>query len=264
MFAIALHHQVWSSSASSRAIYGVDSRHATSRGTVERLVVGAAGGAAASARTAGAFRRGAARGIRPRWLVGRRFLRGRAASATWSRIRCVASSRFRSCERSSCATARTTGPSFASTRRRSASLRPADVSTSKSASTRVELFCACWPPGPLDREKRNVSSDRIDSASMAAILLDVDGVLHVSGEPIPGAVDAVRRLRNAGHRLRFVTNSTTMSRHELGERLREMGFAIEDDELQTTGERRLEGARRQARARADDARDPRRPRRAAS
>ena len=70
---------------------------------------------------------------------------------------------------------------------------------------------------------------------MAAILLDVDGVLHVSGEPIAGAVDAVRRLRNAGHRLRFVTNSTTMSRHELGERLREMGFAIEDDELQTTG-----------------------------
>jgi HAD superfamily hydrolase (TIGR01458 family) len=70
---------------------------------------------------------------------------------------------------------------------------------------------------------------------MAAILLDVDGVLHVSGEPIAGAADAVRRLRNAGHRLRFVTNSTTMSRHELGERLREMGFAIEDDELQTTG-----------------------------
>jgi HAD superfamily hydrolase (TIGR01458 family) len=70
---------------------------------------------------------------------------------------------------------------------------------------------------------------------MAAILLDVDGVLHVSGEPIPGAVDAVRRLRAAGHRLRFVTNSTVMSRHLLGERLRAMGFDLEDDELQTTG-----------------------------
>ena len=33
---------------------------------------------------------------------------------------------------------------------------------------------------------------------MAAILLDVDGVLHVSGEPIPGAVDAVKRLREDG------------------------------------------------------------------
>jgi HAD superfamily hydrolase (TIGR01458 family) len=70
---------------------------------------------------------------------------------------------------------------------------------------------------------------------MAAILLDVDGVLHVSGEPIPGAVDAVRRLRDEGHRLRFVTNSTTMSRRELAEHLRKMGFALDDDELQTTG-----------------------------
>lgn len=60
-------------------------------------------------------------------------------------------------------------------------------------------------------------------------------MLHVSGEPIPGASDAVRRLRAAGHRLRFVTNSTTISRRQLGELLRELGFAIEDDELQTTG-----------------------------
>ena len=52
----------------------------------------------------------------------------------------------------------------------------------------------------------------IDSASMAAILLDLDGVLHVSGHPIPGAAEAVTRLRSAGHRLRFVTNNTTRSR----------------------------------------------------
>ena len=71
-------------------------------------------------------------------------------------------------------------------------------------------------------------------------------MLHVSGEPIPGAADAVRRLRADGHRLRFVTNSTTMSRRELAERLRAMGFAFDDDELQTTGgvaSRVLEGKR---------------------
>jgi len=70
---------------------------------------------------------------------------------------------------------------------------------------------------------------------MAAILLDVDGVLHVSGEPIPGAADAVRRLRSDGHRIRFVTNSTVMSRRQLGEMMRGMGFVLDDDELQTTG-----------------------------
>jgi HAD superfamily hydrolase (TIGR01458 family) len=69
---------------------------------------------------------------------------------------------------------------------------------------------------------------------MAAILLDVDGVLHVSGQPIPGAVDAVARLRKVGHRLRFVTNNSTRARATLAEELRTMGFELDDDELQTT------------------------------
>ena len=69
---------------------------------------------------------------------------------------------------------------------------------------------------------------------MAAILLDVDGVLHVSGEPIAGAAGAVHRLRANGHRLRFVTNTTTRSRSQLAEELRANGFELEDDEVQTT------------------------------
>jgi HAD superfamily hydrolase (TIGR01458 family) len=69
---------------------------------------------------------------------------------------------------------------------------------------------------------------------MAAILLDVDGVLHVSGEPIAGAADAVAALRSDGHRIRFVTNNTTRSRSSLAGELRAMGFRLDDDELQTT------------------------------
>ncbi|HEX2293004.1 MAG TPA: TIGR01458 family HAD-type hydrolase [Gaiellaceae bacterium] len=69
---------------------------------------------------------------------------------------------------------------------------------------------------------------------MAAILLDVDGVLHVSGSPISGGVEAVRRLREDGHRLRFVTNNTTQSRRSLVDGLRAMGYQLEDAELQTT------------------------------
>jgi HAD superfamily hydrolase (TIGR01458 family) len=81
---------------------------------------------------------------------------------------------------------------------------------------------------------------------MAAILLDVDGVLHVSGQQIPGAAEAVARLRDAGHRLRFVTNSTTRSRVALAEELRGFGVALQDEELQTTARaaaRLLEGKR---------------------
>jgi HAD superfamily hydrolase (TIGR01458 family) len=69
---------------------------------------------------------------------------------------------------------------------------------------------------------------------VAAILLDVDGVFHVSGEPIAGGAEAVRRLRGDGHRLRFVTNSTTRPRAALADELRGMGIEVDDEELETT------------------------------
>ena len=68
---------------------------------------------------------------------------------------------------------------------------------------------------------------------MAAILLDVDGVLHVSGEAIPGAVEAIARLRAVGHRLRFVTNNSTRTAAVLADELRGLGFELDTSELQT-------------------------------
>jgi HAD superfamily hydrolase (TIGR01458 family) len=69
---------------------------------------------------------------------------------------------------------------------------------------------------------------------MAAILLDIDGVLHVSGEPVPGGGDAVKALRADGHRIRFVTNNTTRAREQLAGDLRGLGVELETDELTTT------------------------------
>jgi HAD superfamily hydrolase (TIGR01458 family) len=81
---------------------------------------------------------------------------------------------------------------------------------------------------------------------MAAILLDIDGVLHVSGEVIPGAPEAVRALREQGHRLRFVTNNTTRSRARLAGELQAIGIDLDEDEVSTTplaAGRLLEGLR---------------------
>jgi HAD superfamily hydrolase (TIGR01458 family) len=81
---------------------------------------------------------------------------------------------------------------------------------------------------------------------MAAILLDIDGVLHVSGEPIPGAPEAVEALREAGHRLRFVTNNTTRPRARLAAELQAIGFELEEGDVSTTplaAGRLLEGLR---------------------
>jgi ribonucleotide monophosphatase NagD (HAD superfamily) len=69
---------------------------------------------------------------------------------------------------------------------------------------------------------------------MAAILLDVDGVFHVSREPIPGGAEAVRRPARGRASPRFVTNNTTQTRAALAEELRRMGIELDDEELQTT------------------------------
>lgn len=69
---------------------------------------------------------------------------------------------------------------------------------------------------------------------MTAILLDIDGVLHVSGEAVPGAADAIQALREEGHRLRFVTNNTTRARDLLAEDLRSIGFDLEGEDITTT------------------------------
>ena len=61
-------------------------------------------------------------------------------------------------------------------------------------------------------------------------------MLHVSGHPLPGAAEAVSRLRAAGHRLRFVTNTTTRSRAKLAEELRTAGIEVDDAEVQTTAD----------------------------
>jgi HAD superfamily hydrolase (TIGR01458 family) len=59
-----------------------------------------------------------------------------------------------------------------------------------------------------------------------AVLLDLDGVLYVEDEPIAGAVDAVRRLRETGLDLRLVTNTTSRPRRMIVERLKRLGFGV--------------------------------------
>jgi HAD superfamily hydrolase (TIGR01458 family) len=66
-----------------------------------------------------------------------------------------------------------------------------------------------------------------------ALLVDLDGVLYVEDEPVEGAKEAVRRLRETGLALRFVTNTTARSHAQTLDKLRRLGFEVEDDELVT-------------------------------
>lgn len=65
------------------------------------------------------------------------------------------------------------------------------------------------------------------------LLLDIDGVLAVSWEPLPGAIDTMRLLRDGGVPLRLITNTTTKTRADLAGTLRDAGFDVEDQEIVT-------------------------------
>jgi HAD superfamily hydrolase (TIGR01458 family) len=67
-----------------------------------------------------------------------------------------------------------------------------------------------------------------------ALLIDLDGTLYTDAGAIPGAVDAVARLRRSDQPYRYVTNTTRRSRRGLVERLRGYGFAVDPEEVFTS------------------------------
>jgi HAD superfamily hydrolase (TIGR01458 family) len=66
-----------------------------------------------------------------------------------------------------------------------------------------------------------------------ALLIDLDGVLYVEEQPIAGAAEPVRRLRERALPLRFVTNTTAHSRDQTLEKLARLGLGVDDRELIT-------------------------------
>jgi HAD superfamily hydrolase (TIGR01458 family) len=66
-----------------------------------------------------------------------------------------------------------------------------------------------------------------------AVLFDIDGVLTVSWQPLPGAAAAVDRIRDLGWKVAFVTNTTSTPRRGIAERLEGAGFSVEPDEIFT-------------------------------
>jgi HAD superfamily hydrolase (TIGR01458 family) len=72
-------------------------------------------------------------------------------------------------------------------------------------------------------------------AAIQGVLLDVDGVLVVSWEPLPGAAETLRSLRDREFPFALVTNTTTLSRRSLARRLAEAGLEVEPARIVTAG-----------------------------
>ena len=68
------------------------------------------------------------------------------------------------------------------------------------------------------------------------LLVDLDGVVWIGREPVPGSAEALRELLAAGVKIVFVTNNPGKPAAVYAERLREAGVPVADDRIVTAGE----------------------------
>ena len=70
--------------------------------------------------------------------------------------------------------------------------------------------------------------------TIKGFLIDLDGVLYIEDQCIPGAVETVNWLRQEGFQLRFLTNTTMVSRESLVNKLLRFNIRTEHEEMYST------------------------------
>lgn len=70
-------------------------------------------------------------------------------------------------------------------------------------------------------------------SSLKGILIDLAGVLHVGDSALPGAPEALARLRSTGVPLRFLTNTTRSPRREILALMQRTGLDVRPEEVLT-------------------------------
>ncbi|MBR5616326.1 MAG: HAD-IIA family hydrolase [Clostridia bacterium] len=71
---------------------------------------------------------------------------------------------------------------------------------------------------------------------LKCFIFDIDGTVALAKTPIPEAVDLILRLRRAGKRVMFYTNSPNRSHAQMVEYLNEMGFDTVEEEMISAGD----------------------------
>ncbi|XP_060917257.1 haloacid dehalogenase-like hydrolase domain-containing protein 2 [Labrus mixtus] len=70
--------------------------------------------------------------------------------------------------------------------------------------------------------------------ALKAVLIDLSGTLHIEDTAVPGAQDALNRLRQASLAVKFVTNTTKESKRNLVVRLQRLNFNLQEQEVFTS------------------------------
>ncbi|MCL4246401.1 MAG: HAD-IIA family hydrolase [Candidatus Dadabacteria bacterium] len=67
------------------------------------------------------------------------------------------------------------------------------------------------------------------------LLLDLDGVVYIGGNPTPGAGETIKRLRDDGKSVIFITNDPKRTAAGYSEKLRELGVETAPEDVITSG-----------------------------
>src|SRR5262249_49913194 len=102
----------------------------------------------------------------------------------------------------------------------------------------MESWCSIWcvrggriaSRRRLPRPQHNPERGEMGQ-DLRGILFDLDGVLYNSGALIPGAIEAVRWVRERGIPHLYVTNTTSRARAVLAAKLSAFGFEATESEI---------------------------------
>lgn len=71
--------------------------------------------------------------------------------------------------------------------------------------------------------------------AVRTFVFDLDGVVYRGEEPLPGAADTIRSLRQLGHQVFFFTNNSSKSRPFYQEKLQHMDIPADIEHIMTAG-----------------------------
>lgn len=80
------------------------------------------------------------------------------------------------------------------------------------------------------------SCDRPLREAYDVLVLDLDGVVYVGDEAVPGAAEALNEAQAGGTHLAFITNNAARTPHTVGDHLRRLGVEAHDEDVVTSAQ----------------------------
>ena len=62
-------------------------------------------------------------------------------------------------------------------------------------------------------------------------ILDLDGTVYVGDQPVPGAIDAIEKLRALGKSITYLSNNSSRNKHDYAVKLRTLGIQLDEQDI---------------------------------